>query len=101
MPYDRVVIVIGILMAAVIWVGILSPIVIGIFGCIRWRGGWRVAAAAPLVVLVLFFAPLIRDWMRDPTAHNLWGLLFIPLSLVLCVYSGTLVVLHRRKRTPS
>jgi hypothetical protein len=52
----------------------------------------------PLAVLVLFFAPLLADWRHDPTAHNLWGLLFIPVGLLLFLYSVVLLVLRWRMR---
>ena len=83
--------------ALLIWGGTLFPIVAAIYGLIKWRGGWRVASAVPLAVLVIFFVPMIRDWMTDPTAHNLWGLVFIPLTMMLSAYSGVVVLLHRRR----
>jgi hypothetical protein len=47
------------------------------------------------MVLVAFFAPLKADWSRDPTSDNLWGLIFIPIGLLICVYSLVVVLMHR------
>jgi hypothetical protein len=69
---------------------ILFPIVSSIYGLIKWRGSWRLASAIPLLVLFLFFAPLLRY------PQNWWALAFIPLTILLSAYSGVVVLLHRR-----
>jgi hypothetical protein len=38
----------------------------------RWQGGWRFAAALPLVAIGFVAARIIVDTARDPTSHNLW-----------------------------
>jgi hypothetical protein len=86
--------------ALIVWGAILFPLISSIYGLIKWRGGWRMASAIPLLVLLAFFAPMVPDWMKDATSHNLWGLVFIPLSMMLSAYSGVVVLLHR-KRTSS
>jgi hypothetical protein len=83
--------------ALIVWGAILFPVISSIYGLIKWRGGWRMASAIPLLVLVAFFAPLVPDWMKDGTSHNLWGLVFIPLSMILSAYSGVVVLLHRKR----
>jgi hypothetical protein len=83
--------------ALILWGGILFPIVSAIYGIVKWRGPWRLASTVPLLVLVAFFAPMVPDWRKDPTAHNLWWLVFIPLTMLLSVYSGVLVLLHRKR----
>jgi hypothetical protein len=74
------------------WGGLLLPVGLAAYGLLKWRGRWRVAASIPLAVLVLFFAPLIADWLHDPAADNLWGLVFIPVGLLLFVYSAVVLV---------
>jgi hypothetical protein len=81
----------------IIWGAILFPIVASIYGLIKWRGGWRTASAVPLLVVAAFFAPMIPDWVKDSSAHNLWGLLYIPITMLLSAYSGTVVLLHRKR----
>ena len=85
-----------ILLALCGWGGLVLPVGLAAYGLIRWRGRWRVAASVPLAVLVLFFAPLLADWRHDPTAHNLWGLVFIPVGLLLFLYSAVVLVLRWR-----
>jgi hypothetical protein len=85
-----------ILLALCGWGGLVLPLGMAVYGLVKWRGRWRVAASVPLAVLVLFFAPLLADWQHDPTAHNLWGLVFIPVGLVLFVYTTVVLVLRWR-----
>jgi hypothetical protein len=78
------------------WCGIVFQGAVAILGLLKWQGLWRIAAAVPLVVLVLFFAPLLPDWGQDPVGGNLWGLLFVPLSSLLGLYCSVLLLLRRR-----
>jgi hypothetical protein len=56
------------LMAALGLFGLLAPA----WGLWRWRGGWRIAAAAPATLMGFVVLRLIVDTARDPTSHNLW-----------------------------
>ena len=76
--------------ALLVWSAILFPVVSAIYGLIKWRGSWRIASAAPLLVLFLFFAPLLRY------PQNWWAMVFIPLTMLLSAYSGVVMLLHRR-----
>ena len=42
------------------------------WGLLRWRGGWRYAAALPIAVMAFVVLRIVVDTTRDPTAHNLW-----------------------------
>ncbi len=75
--------------------GILLPLRLAYCALFKWSGGWRIAGIFPLLALVAFFAPLTVAWSRDPTSHNLWGLIFIPIGILLCVYSLVLLLMHR------
>ena len=48
--------------------GLLAPL----WGLLRWRGGWRLAAALPAVAMGFVVLRILVDTARDPTAHNLW-----------------------------
>jgi hypothetical protein len=77
--------------ALIVWGAILFPIVTGLYGLIKWRGSWRLAAAVPLLVLLLF-APVLAS------PPGWWALVFIPLTMLLSAYSGVVALLHRRRQ---
>ncbi len=77
-------------------VGILLPFRLAYCALFKWSGGWRLAGILPLFMLVAFFAPLTANWARDPTSDNLWGLIFIPIGLLICLYSLVVILMHRR-----
>ena len=89
--------VVNFLIGLVIWSGILFSPALAVYALIKWRGRWRVAAALPLVALLAFFAPMIPAWIRDPTQNNLWGLILMPLAMLLAIYSGVVLILYRRR----
>lgn len=76
--------------ALLIWGAILFPLAVAVYGIVKWRGSWRIAAAVPLVTIVFLFTP------RPPG----WGLIFIPFTMFLTVYSAVVVLLHRKRGTP-
>lgn len=52
----------------------------------RWRGGWRVAAALPAVVMGFVVLRLVVDTSRDPTSHNLWPFEIIMWGVPGCLW---------------
>ena len=61
----------------------------------KWQGGWRVAAAVPVVLMGFVVLRIVWGTSRDPTSHNLWPfeiLIFGAVSLAIMV---TLVVARR------
>lgn len=42
------------------------------WGLWRWRGGWRIAAAVPAVVMAFVVLRILADTAIDPASHNLW-----------------------------
>ncbi|MDR3699399.1 MAG: hypothetical protein P4L56_07170 [Candidatus Sulfopaludibacter sp.] len=77
--------------ALLVWGAILFPIASGIYGLIKWRGFWRVASAVPVLMALLFLAPILAN------PGGWWGLVFIPVAMLLSVYSGVVVLLHRKR----
>jgi hypothetical protein len=77
--------------ALLLWAAILFPVVASIYGVVKWRGGWRMASAVPLLVDVTCLA------LKDQVSLGFWALLYIPLSMVLSAYSGVVVLLHRKR----
>ncbi len=75
----------------IIWGAVLFPLISGIYGLLRWRGSWRLASAVPLLVLIATLTPILvypQGW---------WGLVFIPLTMLLSAYSGVVLLLHRKR----
>jgi hypothetical protein len=59
--------IVGLLALVVVVGGFVWPI----YGTIRWRGAWRIAAAAPLAAGVLWTLKDAYDLVLDSTSHNL------------------------------
>ena len=57
-----------IFMLAVGLVGLVGPVV----ALFRWRGGWRLAALVPMVLVSFVVLRMLIGVERDPTSHNLW-----------------------------
>jgi hypothetical protein len=58
-------------MLAMLALGVLG-FILPIAALVRWRGGWRLAAAAPLALMGFVVLRLIVGVQQDPTSHNLW-----------------------------
>lgn len=57
----------------IVVIGILLASIGGpLWAFFRWKGGWRVAAAVPLVVMAATIGRIAIDVSLDPTSHNLW-----------------------------
>ncbi|KAA2285875.1 hypothetical protein F0415_04055 [Arenimonas fontis] len=50
----------------------VGSVLLPIWGLWRWRGPWRLAAAAPAAMMSLVMLNIVVDVIRDPTSHNLW-----------------------------
>jgi hypothetical protein len=75
----------------------IAVLVLGVCGFVmpvrallRWRGGWRMAAAVPAALMGFVVVRLIIGVSIDPTSHNLWpfeilivGLLSTAIMVVL------------------
>ncbi|HZF24956.1 MAG TPA: hypothetical protein VEZ88_01750 [Steroidobacteraceae bacterium] len=61
----------------------------------KWRGGWKIAAAVPAVVIGFVVLRIIVDTARDPTSHNLWPFEIIQFGVVALVIIGILKVARR------
>jgi hypothetical protein len=58
-------------MLAVLAAGI-GGLVAPVWAMRRWSGGWRVAAALPLVAIGFVVLRIVAGVAVDPTSHNLW-----------------------------
>ncbi len=58
-------------MLAMLALGVLG-VAAPAWGLWRWRGGWRIAAAAPAALMTFVVLRIMFETARDPTSHNLW-----------------------------
>ncbi|MGH8755181.1 MAG: hypothetical protein ACREU0_05070 [Burkholderiales bacterium] len=61
----------------------------------KWRGGWRVAAAVPVVLMVFVVLRIVWGTSRDPTSHNLWPFEILIYGVVSLVIMGALLIARR------
>jgi hypothetical protein len=61
----------------------------------RWRGGWRVAAAVPVVMMGFVVLRIIVDTAGDPTSHNLWPFEILQVGVLSLVVIGVLLAARK------
>jgi len=66
-----------------------------IWAFFRWQGGWRLAAAVPLVLMLGTIARIVVDVAVDPTSHNLWPFEILMVGAVATAAIVAMAVLHR------
>ena len=65
----------SLLVTLLMWVVLalaVCGVVLPLRALVRWRGGWRVAAAVPAALVAFVILRLILGVWMDPTSHNLW-----------------------------
>jgi hypothetical protein len=90
----------GWLVALCFWADLLFPPCLGIYALIRWRGGWRVAAAVPLLVALPAAVTFLSTRHGEAGADSPSLLWYVPLSLVLCAYSATVLLRYLNRKLP-
>lgn len=60
----------------------------------RWRGWWRWAMVAPLLLMVGVVLNIVIAIGLDPTAHNLWPLEVLAWLALVSVVTGVLYLAH-------
>jgi len=77
---------------------LLFPPCLAVYALIRWRGGWRYAAAAPLLVTIpaaLSFVSFRSGWVAR---GSFWPLLYALLALALSGYSAVVLSLYCNRK---
>jgi hypothetical protein len=90
---------VSLLMIGVLVLGVCG-FVLPVRALLRWRGGWRMAAAVPAALMGLVVLRLIVGVSRDPTSHNLWPFEILMVSLLSTVIM-VLLTLARRASGPA
>jgi hypothetical protein len=65
----------------------------------RWEGGWRVAAAVPVLWIGFVVLRIVVGTASDPTSHNLWPFEILYAGVVSLVLIGALTVARRATAT--
>jgi len=76
----------------------LAGVIVPVRTFIRWRGGWRVAAAIPLAVMGFVLLRIAFGVGRDPTSHNLWPFEILIAALVSLAIVTVLTVTRKIAR---
>jgi hypothetical protein len=79
----------------VVFGGMLAGLIVPVVAYRRWTGGWRLAAAVPLLLMGFAVLRLIIDTAIDPTSHNLWPLELGMFSIAALVITGVLAIGRR------
>ena len=78
------------------WADLLFPPCLAVYALIRWRGRWRIFAAAPLAVAIPAVAGFLYfRHVRSPNPILL--LLYVAGTLGLSVYSAVVLTLYCRR----
>jgi hypothetical protein len=65
----------------------------------RWEGGWRVAAALPLLWVGFVVLRIVVGTASDPTSHNLWPFELLYAGVLSLVLLGALTLARRATAT--
>lgn len=77
--------------AALTIAGVAAPL----WAIRRWRGGWRVAAAVPAVMIGFVVLRIIVGTAGDPTSHNLWPFEILRVGVLSLVVVGVLLAARK------
>lgn len=91
-------IVLGWLVSLCIWADVLLPPGLAFYALLRWRGGWRIAAAAPLLVEVPAAISFAHAWRAGGPVNSFSLLVYVLLALALCSYSVVVLILYFRHK---
>ncbi len=72
-----------------------AGIVIPLRSVWKWRGGWRLAAAAPAALIGFVVLRIVVDTARDPTSHNLWPFEILQFGTVALLAIGMMTLVRR------
>ena len=61
----------------------------------QWRGAWRVAAAAPLLVLLLWLGVIIVSRAMATGSHALWPLELFAWAMLNMIYMVSIMTIKR------
>lgn len=74
--------------------GLAAPV----WAMLRWEGGWRLAAGAPLGLLGFVILRIALETSVDPTSHNLWPFEILMASFASLGIIVLFAVIRRARR---
>lgn len=83
----------NVFMIAALGIGI-AGIVAPLWSWWKWRGGWRVAAAVPALLMIFVILRIVIDGVIDPTSHNMLPFEILMFSAIALAMVGVLKVLR-------
>jgi len=91
-PYTSL--LVSFFMIAVLGLGVCG-FVMPVRALLRWRGGWRMAAAGPAALMGFVVVRLVIGVSIDPTSHNLWPFEILMFGLVSTLIMVVLALARR------
>jgi len=92
----------GMLFMMFFMLAVLALLLVGagapLWGVWKWRGGWRIGAAVPALVMAFVIGRIVVDTARDPTSHNLWPFEILMWGGASAVVMGVLALIRRLAR---
>lgn len=64
----------------------------------KWRGRWRIAAAAPAALMAFVVLRIVFGVAADPTSHNLWPFEILQVGVLSVLTMGLLALARRLTR---
>ncbi|MBU6247162.1 MAG: hypothetical protein KGN77_05345 [Xanthomonadaceae bacterium] len=77
----------------------LGGLAVPAWACWRWRGGWRLAAAVPVVLMLGVIGQIVTGVAADPTSHNLWPFELLQAGVPSMLAIGVMALLRRSRGT--
>ncbi|HMN46947.1 MAG TPA: hypothetical protein PKE27_20390, partial [Povalibacter sp.] len=74
---------------------LIGGIALPLRSALRWRGGWRIAALAPLGLMGFVILRIVVDTAIDPTSHNLWPFEILMFGVAALVIIVVLMIARR------
>jgi len=78
------------------WLAVAGYFVAQVYVLVRWRGGWRIAAAVPLLLMIPVFGVTTSGFAHQ---SNLWPISLLFAAPVALLYLLILMAIRRFTRT--
>jgi hypothetical protein len=73
------------------WLGVVAYLGIQLYTLLRWRGGWRIVASVPLLVMVPVVGLTIHAFIQQ---SNIWPIILLFAGPAALLFLLVLMVAH-------